>query len=394
MDTQQLARYIAHPESISKTDLSDLESAIEKYPYCSTLHLLNIKGLANTSDINFEDALKFTSIHVNDRERLFQIIHDKTEGHLSVETAVTEAHPNSKDTATEPMDTQEGSAESDRSPLIDTQTTEIQPDVENLSVELQNTGEEILPESNLPSDTDSQNTIEAQGKHIDEEETIAPELEENILSSAIETALIFDVENITQEESDALPPSETIDEIETDIELDFTGKVVEKPDSENEVDEESVQDSNIKQVETEVDIESMSFTQWLKYKQSKGHTSQPEVTQKVKEEEPEAIEAPKEEIAKEPKLTKSEINHLLDKFLEEEPKISRPKKDFYNPVKNAKESLEESDVLVSETLAKIYHLQKNYSKAIKAYEQLSLLNPKKKSFFANQIKKIKKEELK
>ncbi len=71
--------------------------------------------------------------------------------------------------------------------------------------------------------------------------------------------------------------------------------------------------------------------------------------------------------------------------------VKKPKTEFFSPVKKAKESLDDSSVPVSETLAKIYALQGNYPKAIEAYEQLSLINPEKKIFFANLIKELKKK---
>ena len=50
----------------------------------------------------------------------------------------------------------------------------------------------------------------------------------------------------------------------------------------------------------------------------------------------------------------------------------------------------DSPELVTETLAKILTNQKKYKKAIKAYRILSLKYPKKSSFFADHIRKIKK----
>jgi len=71
--------------------------------------------------------------------------------------------------------------------------------------------------------------------------------------------------------------------------------------------------------------------------------------------------------------------------------FEKPKKEFFSPSKKAKESLDENKMPVSETLAKIFALQGNFSKAIYVYEQLILIFPEKKPFFATQIKNLKKK---
>ena len=87
--------------------------------------------------------------------------------------------------------------------------------------------------------------------------------------------------------------------------------------------------------------------------------------------------------------TKEKEETLIDKFVETEPRISKPKREeFFSPVQSAKESLIENDEIVTETLARVYLEQAHYDKAIAAYEKLSLKFPQKSSFFASQIKLI------
>ena len=81
-------------------------------------------------------------------------------------------------------------------------------------------------------------------------------------------------------------------------------------------------------------------------------------------------------------------NKIVD-FITESKKKERPKKEFFSPDQSAKESLQENNTLMTETLAKVYLEQGHLDKAIIAYEILSLKYPQKSSLFANQIKAIK-----
>lgn len=87
---------------------------------------------------------------------------------------------------------------------------------------------------------------------------------------------------------------------------------------------------------------------------------------------------------------------LSEEIDTEEPKqefytFEKPKKEFFSPIKKAKESVDENKMPVSETLARIFELQGNLPKAIYVYEQLSLIFPKKKTYFASQINLLKKK---
>ena len=117
--------------------------------------------------------------------------------------------------------------------------------------------------------------------------------------------------------------------------------------------------------------ETHSFTDWLK------HTLNTSATIV-------------EELKSDDNFTKKTAADLIDRFLSEEPRMSKPKTEFYNPVNMAKQSVAEDITFVSETLAKIFVLQGNYIKALKAYENLRLKYPEKRLYFAAQIKNLRK----
>lgn len=150
--------------------------------------------------------------------------------------------------------------------------------------------------------------------------------------------------------------------------------------------------------------EQHTFAEWLELMQgsSKVKPALDDAEVKLKEqsviENPPTVDTTAQPVSAEPDEKPEELKSnipvfdtILDKFIRESPRISRPKAEFYNPANMAKQSVEEDEDLVTETLAKLYYKQGHYKKAIRAYEKLCLIYPHKMAYFADLIQKIKHE---
>src|SRR5690606_2636482 len=101
------------------------------------------------------------------------------------------------------------------------------------------------------------------------------------------------------------------------------------------------------------------------------------------------IQVQKEEKTAEIPPEKRKKIELIDKFIEANPKIVTDKNSVITH-SFVEDNKQESSVLMTETLAKIYLEQKKYQRAIEAYEILILKYPEKSRLFADRIENIKK----
>lgn len=143
--------------------------------------------------------------------------------------------------------------------------------------------------------------------------------------------------------------------------------------------------------EKKEEINAGSFSDWL---QALKKVDRVEETTKPKIEEVEEEESRIITEFKKPVEVKAKEKAIIDKIIEAEPGNIRldPNQKFFEANQKAKESLLENEHLVTETLAKIYALQGNVPKAIRAYEILSLKFPQKSAYFASLIENLKKEK--
>ena len=80
---------------------------------------------------------------------------------------------------------------------------------------------------------------------------------------------------------------------------------------------------------------------------------------------------------------------LIDRFITEDPHI-KPVGDFDVAEPVVIDNTNVTDSIFTESLAKIYIKQGQYAKAIRIFEKLNLKYPEKSSYFADQIRFLKK----
>jgi hypothetical protein len=134
-----------------------------------------------------------------------------------------------------------------------------------------------------------------------------------------------------------------------------------------------------------------NFAQWIKYIKQKNEGDVDE-TQALENKQESATGGKKTSVQDQQKKAKQK--QLIDKIIDTNPTSIKLNKDtkFFVADQKAKESLLENEELVTETLAKIYALQGNVNKAIRAYQILSLKYPNKSAYFASLIEDLRKDK--
>lgn len=392
LNLTEIASRIAQPELCEIADFNDLSSFAEQYPYCQVFPILTLKALSNHNDIRFDVELAHYAYRISDRSQLYALIHQNTETKSTQQNVVEEIKLEPNIDIIEETEVVTLSPEKEEITEAENISQELQAPEHPTLVEDSNEGQELQPQEEVQQpvligeDEDFEDENEAEFIPLNissiEEAIVSEEIEEEVESSStteeeiseeIEEQLPSSEETEVAEKPEGLNEPEDLDEFDRRMLAETISAAYRLEELEPEEDEESEDTDTTEENEQEKLAQNRSFTDWLRV----GNQST-------------SIELEED---------KSHLDDLLDRFIETEPKITRPtapieekpKRPFYSPEKKAKESVDMQRMPVSETLGKIFELQGNYPKAIFVYEQLILANPEKKTYFAARIEELNKK---
>lgn len=333
VDKQLILNYINGTGVRTSNYLWDLATLIEQYPFCQTLHLVYARELQGSKSVHTAQQIRISALHATDRAVLRFL--------LSKAQSVDDA--------------------SESNSLI---VTGLDPDVHiahspsKPAVSMEKPAEELL-QMDVPSLID-----------------------EVIESSPVEDgAEVIGVSGVIPDEKPdkvILPSDEQL--------IDDPTQVVKTSRKQALL---ALIDQKLEELKAARQREEQSIR--LALQSSTPENNVPDSLLKKESAKPFDVNDLLQMEALPPEMGKGEIQDklgLIDKFLQEEPRLSKPRAGFFNQTEVAAHSNADQEEIVSETLAKVYIKQGNLAKAVKVFEKLSLKFPEKSSYFAAQIENL------
>lgn len=376
MDNSRIIQLIENPEKLKFSDKNYVEDLITHYPFSQSFHLiyLNWKNRYVSEPLTNED-IKKVSIYTNYRELIKK----------SIDTNKKLIEPI---TAEELIDKKEDEIlQADNNKFEETIVFEnivsnefMEEDSSLTHLKAIDSNSEIIKEQKISEDLVNNNNIEIE--RIEDHSKIQLLLTNgddkdnkkiflnndvsytNIEKLGISHLFTSSLEKENEENFENKEESTEIEhsEIEEEVKEDLVG---------NEINEIQLSEPSIENKQEEITLESdkLTFNQWISLsKQKKALKSEKVIPQQEKQ------------------------NSIISNFIENNPKIKPVAKDtkYSKDVEFKKEEIQDIANLMTITLAQLYVEQGKYDTALTAFKILSLKYPEKSSYFASEIRRIKK----
>ncbi|MEO0404695.1 MAG: hypothetical protein AAF193_07480 [Bacteroidota bacterium] len=344
--------------------VEQLQELVDTYPYFQAGHALLAKASKEQGHHRYDEYLQKAAIYSSDRKALFDLImRDKIADKILKVEQELEQLP----------DRDEPAVSSEVTPIAiakKTQAVEKVKGVEEAEAEVGEEAVDVVEEDHQDAGLEEV----AAGIDVDEihelgkaEEVKAEEAEEKEDPGD-------EVISVSEEEAATPVDLNDMDDLQKDVLVEAVSRSLEL-----EVGQVQEQDQPQEQSQEQSQVEVLdAFAQWVYNRAVQMNYTTGEV---------ELSKTKAGEIS-DPSTKSKSAADLVDRFIQNDPKITPGKLNEYQAPERAADALLEDDEWVTETLAKVYAQQGNLRKAKKAYKLLALKFPEKSVYFANQIKKL------
>jgi len=353
MNKQEFLQHLKEPELLSKDSIMPLMDLVSQFPYCSTLQVLLAMNLFKENHIIYESQLKLAACCITDRNLLR--LHIAKAGDLREKASLPDEYR-----------VPEANLSQDQETVAAADQQTDQPT------------EEVARETTGVAETD----VQADETRQAEAAVAETEVEPVAATEPAEKAPVEDAKAMAEapQQAPETEPSAMTDKRVDELVVAATEPEATAESLEPQPEPEVIQEDDIADDEGDEDLQ----------KNEPGRKTIEEL-KRIVEERIRQIEREKQGKPAETPNPASTVD-LIEQFIKNNPSISRPRADFYNPVTFAHQSVIDQENIVSETLARIYINQGHFDKAIVVYEKLSLKYPEKSSYFAALIEETKKSK--